>query len=174
MTSPHQSLSQNLKILRERFYKWIFHFIFDFHLSINIGTWNTNLDLYDPFLGWWRHHGGSKFQNSEIVLSKTKISPQFFLYYWLSSFYHHWYIEYKSGPFLTQFWVNYVTMRVKTVILWESDLWHKILTSMFHKIMISVFLSLSIHDIQLWALFTQFGDNDVTKEINIQEFWNIN
>ena len=132
-SSPHQPLSQNFKILRERFYKWIFHLSFDFHLSINIGTWNTNLDLFNPFLGWWRHHVGSKFQNSEIVLSNTKTSTQFFLYYWISSSYHHWYIKYKSGPFLIQFWV-------KTVILWESDLWNKILTSVFHQIMISIFL----------------------------------
>ena len=27
---------------------------------------------------------------------------------------------------------------------------------------------------QLWALFTQFGDNDITKEVNIPEFWKIN
>ena len=140
MTSPHQPLSQNVKILREQSYKWIFHQSFDFHLSINIGTWNSNLDFFSPFLGWWRYHGGSKFQNPEIIDSNKKTSPQFSLYYWLPSFYHHWYIKYKSGPFLTQFWINGVTTGVKTVVLWESDLWNKILTSVIHQIMISIFL----------------------------------
>ena len=31
-------------------------------------------------------------------------------------------------------------------------------------------ISFLIDDIQLWVLFTQFGDNDVTKEMNIPEF----
>ena len=108
--------------------------------------------------------GRAKFRNSEIVFSKMKTSPQFFRYYWLSSFYHHWYMKYKSGPFLTQFSVNDVTMGVRTVILWENDLCNKLFTSMFHKTMIPIFLSVLIHVIQLWALFTQFGDSDVTKE----------
>ena len=56
----------------------------------------------------------SKLQNSEIVVSKTNTSPQIFLYYyWLSSFYHHWYIKYKLWPILTQFCVNVVTIGVK-------------------------------------------------------------
>ena len=56
-----------------------------------------------PNLGWWRHHGELNLQNSETVVSKAKTSPKIFLYFWLSSFYHHWYIKYKFGPFLTQF-----------------------------------------------------------------------
>ena len=67
-------LSQIFKILRERFHKRIIYlkvpFTFDFHLSINIGTWNTNLDIFDPFLGWWRHHRESKLQKFEKVVSK--------------------------------------------------------------------------------------------------------
>ena len=73
-------------------------FIFDFDLSINIGTENTNLDLFDPFLGWWPHHEESKLQNFEILVSKTDTSTQIYLYSWLSSFYHHWYVKYISGP----------------------------------------------------------------------------
>ena len=50
------TLSQNLKILRELFYKRIIYLklplTFDFHLSINNGTWNINLDLFHPFWGW--------------------------------------------------------------------------------------------------------------------------
>ena len=49
------TLSQNLKMLRERFHKWIIHlkvpFTSDFHLSINTGTWNTNMGLFHAFLG---------------------------------------------------------------------------------------------------------------------------
>ena len=76
-----------------------------------------------------------------------------------------------SLNFLTQFWVNDVTTGVKTVTFCESDLRNKLVTSKFHQILISIFLSHSIHDVQLWALCTQFGGNDVTKEINILEFW---
>ena len=47
-----------------------------------------------------------------------------------------------------------------------SDLRNKLLTSEFHQILLSPL----IHDIQRWTLFTQFVDNDVTKEINIPEF----
>ena len=47
-------LCQNFKILRKRFHKLIIHFKIPytcyFHVSINIGTWNTNLNLFDPVL----------------------------------------------------------------------------------------------------------------------------
>ena len=125
-------------------------------------------------MGWWCLHGESKLQNFEIVVWKTNTSPQISIYYWLSSFYHHWYMKYKSWSFLTQFWVNYVTAGFKTAIFWASDLRNQLLTSKFLQILISIFLSPSIHGIQLWALFTQSGDNDATKEINITEFWKVN
>ena len=58
------TLSQDFKILRERFHKGIINlkvpFTFDSYLPINIGTWNTNLDLFQPFLGWWRNRRKSK------------------------------------------------------------------------------------------------------------------
>ena len=38
----------------------------------------------------------------------------------------------------------------------------KLLTSKFHQL-ISIFLFTSIYDTLLWALFTQYGDNDVTR-----------
>ena len=47
----------NFKILRRKFHEWIPYlkvpFTFNFHLSINIGTWNHNLDFFELFLGWW-------------------------------------------------------------------------------------------------------------------------
>ena len=59
------TLSQNFKIVWEPFYKQIIHLkvpsSFDFHLSINIGTRNANLNSLDPFLRWWRHHEGQNF-----------------------------------------------------------------------------------------------------------------
>ena len=58
------TLSQNFKIFRERFHKQIIQlkvpFTFDFHISINIDTWNTNLNLLNPYLDWWHHHGKLK------------------------------------------------------------------------------------------------------------------
>ena len=74
------------------------------------------------------------------------------------------------GPFLSQFWVDDVIIGNKIAIIWEIDLRNKLFTLKFHQILILIFLSSSIHDIQLWALFVQFRDTDVTKEINIPEF----
>ena len=56
--------NQNFKLLRERFRKRVIHlkvfFTFDFHLSIDIGTWNTSLDLFELGLEWQSPHGMSK------------------------------------------------------------------------------------------------------------------
>ena len=82
------TLSQNFKFLREHFHKGIVHlkvpFPFDFHLSINIGTWNTNLNLFDPFLGWWKRVETSRFwdsgfRNEHFTLSSPlPLSPSSF------------------------------------------------------------------------------------------------
>ena len=56
---------------------------------------------------------------------------------------------------------------ITTGIFSISGLSKKLLTSKFHQILILVFPSPSIHDIKFWALFTQFGDNDVAKNIYI-------
>ena len=122
---------------------------------------------FNAFLGLWRDQGKSKIQNFEIMVSKANTSFQIFLYYWHLTFYHHWYMKCKTGPFLTQFGVKDVASRVITTLFRDSHVENKPLTSNFHQILISIFLSRSIHDIQLWALFTQFRDNDVTKEISI-------
>ena len=100
-------LSQNFKIFREWFHQQIIHlkvpFTFSFHLSL---IFLTNLDLFDPFLGWWLHYGKSKLQNFEIEVSKTNTAPQISLYSWLSSLYHDWYMKYKFGLF----WPNFGLM----------------------------------------------------------------
>ena len=50
------NLCQNFKILTKWFQKRVMNlkvsFSFPYHISINIGKWNLNLDLFDPFLGW--------------------------------------------------------------------------------------------------------------------------
>ena len=56
------------------------NFYFRFSLFVDNSTWNTDLDLFDLFLGLRRHHGESKLQNFEIVISKTNTSPHIFLY----------------------------------------------------------------------------------------------
>ena len=87
---------QNFKLLREQLHKQKIHlkklFAFDFHLSINIGTWNTNLDLFNPFLGWWHCHEESNLQNLETVVSKKNTSPKIPLYYWLPFIWKYIYI----------------------------------------------------------------------------------
>ena len=80
-------LSQSFKVLRGQFHKRVIylkvHFTFGFQLSINIGICNSNVNLFHPFLGWWRHQGKSKLQTFEIVVLKTNASPQISLYYFL-------------------------------------------------------------------------------------------
>ena len=80
----------------------------------------------------------SRFWNCEF---KNNYSPQISLYYWFSSFFHHWYMKYKFELFLTKFWFNEVTRRVKTAVFWESNLRNIFLTSKFDQILISIFLS---------------------------------
>ena len=75
----------------------------------------------------------------------------------------------KFEPFLTQFWVNDVITGVKTAVFKESDLRNKLVTSKFHQILILIFLSPSTNDLELLAVFIQFADNDVIKEIKIPE-----
>ena len=108
------------------------------------------------------------------MVSKTNTSPRISLNYWLSSFYHHCYMKYKFGSFLTPFLVNNVTMGVKTAIFWESDLKNKLPMSEFYQILTPIFLSSSIYDTHFWTLFAQFGDIDIAKEINTPEFWKFN
>ena len=113
-----------LSIYWDWFQKRILHvkfpFTIDFHLSINIGTWNTSLGPFWTSFGLMMSPRESKLQYSEKVISEKNFS------------------------------------------------------SKFYQILILVFLSPMIHDIQLWDIFTQFGNNGVTKEINVQEFWKIN
>ena len=71
-----------------------------------------------PIFGLMTSPWESKLQNFEFVVSKTNTSPQISLKYWLSSFYHHWYIKTSLGPFLTQFWVNDVK---KEIIFQNSE-----------------------------------------------------
>ena len=91
------------------------------------------LSLFDPIL------------NLKILRKKFhKWNSESSFYFWFSSFYGHWYMRYKFGPFLTQFWVKDVTTRVKTAIFWDNDLKNKLLTSKFHQKLILIFLSPSI------------------------------
>ena len=57
-----------LQNFEKRFHKWIIHlkvpFTFDFHLSINIGTWNTNLDILTHF---WVDYISTGSQNFKIL-----------------------------------------------------------------------------------------------------------
>ena len=68
-----------------------------------------------------------------------------------------------------------------TLLPQESKLWYseKVISETksslqsFIKYWFWSFYHPSIHDIQLLALFTQFGDDDAMKERNIPEFWKI-
>ena len=91
-------------LTQKRFHKRIIHlkvpFTFDFHLSINIGTLNTNLAFFDPILGLWRHHSS---QNCNILRKwsqKQNYSLQSSIKSWFRSFYYSQYMIYNFGLFL--------------------------------------------------------------------------
>ena len=117
-------LSRNFKALREKFYKQIIHFkvtfTFDFHLSITIGTWNTNSDLSEPFLSWWRYKEEPKLQSFEMVVLKRNTLLQFFFYYWLLFFYQHWKMKYNFRPLWTQFGLITSSRESKLQYFWKK------------------------------------------------------
>ena len=48
--------------------KYLLLLIFIF---INIGTWNTSLNLFDPFWDWWRRHGESKLKKNHFSITTS-------------------------------------------------------------------------------------------------------
>ena len=83
------TLSQNFKILRERFHKVIINlkvlFTFDSYLPINIEipnqTFFSHFWVDDVTAGTQNFQKGQKSQNFEIVNSKSNGSPHISLYY---------------------------------------------------------------------------------------------
>ena len=132
------------------------------------------LSLFDPILRWWRHNMRLGFQDFEKIVSYTNTSSESSFYLWLSPFYHHWCMRYKFGFFWPNFELMTSPLESKLAVFWESDLINELHTWKFHQIFILIFLSPSIHGIQLSARSIQFWDNDVTKEINVPEFWKSN
>ena len=69
------TLSQNFKILRERFHEGIINlkvpFTFDSYLNINIDTGNTNLDLFQPF--WVHRHSVTAASQNFQKSKKSKL-----------------------------------------------------------------------------------------------------
>ena len=131
------NLCQNFKILTKWFQKRVMNlkvsFSFPCHISINIGKWNLNFDLFDPFLGWQRRHGELKFQNLEPVVSKTNTLSQISFYYWL-----HLYITMDTwntnvGHFWLIFWLMNSPRESKLAKFWENDLRNKLFISKFHQ-----------------------------------------
>ena len=55
------------------------------------------------------------------MISKSNGSPQISLYYWFSFLYRHWYMKYKFGPFLTQFWANDVKLQYFEKLVTETN-----------------------------------------------------
>ena len=112
-------------LTQKRFHKRIIHlkvpFTFDFHLSINIGTLNTNLAFFDPILGLWRHHSS---QNCNILRKwsqKQNYSLQSSIRSWFRSFYYSQYMIYNFGIFFTQFGYNDVTKEVHNSEFWKIN-----------------------------------------------------
>ena len=99
-------------------------------IFIFLSTLVHEIPIWTLFSHFWVdgvNVGNQKFQKSqifEIVVSKSKASPQISLYYWLSSFYRHWYMKYKFGSFLTQFWVNDVKLQYFEKSVTETNFPH--------------------------------------------------
>ena len=146
-------MSQNFKILRERLLELIIylkvHFTFGFHLSINTGTWNTNLALSDKIFGWWRNHGISKLQNFEIAVFKNKYFTSNFDFLlnftFLSQSVHEIQVWVFFYPLFDK-WRHHRRLNCNILRKWSQK---QTLTSKFHQRLIQNFLSPSIHDKQL-------------------------
>ena len=131
--------------------------------------------FFEPILGWWRHKVESKFQNFQKAFTQRNNSRQSTFYFWFSSFYQHCYMKNQFGSFWHIFGLMTSPRGVKALKHWDSGFKKGIIHLKFpFAIDFHLFLSPSIHDIQLCALLTQFGDNGITKERNIPEFWKIN
>ena len=102
----------------------------------------------------------SKHLNFEIVVSKRNTLLQISFYHWLSSLYHHWFMEYNFGPILTQLWVNDVTTGVKPTIFLRKRSQKK--TYSFIKLILSPqsFIKYWFQSIyHPWYMIYNFGNN---------------
>ena len=84
-----------------------------------------------------------------------------------SSSCHSWLKKWKFGPLLTQFWVKTSSPHVS-----ETNLLIQNIINIYYPFWF--FLSLFKQNIQIWAIFPHFRDNDVTKVINDSKYLNTN
>ena len=164
ITSQRGSMFQNSEILRSEKLFWlkllyvlILIFLSPVVHDIQTESLWPNFEMmtsqHGTWISWFRE---KSFINKCLAWKFLLLS----IFIFLSSLVH----EIGVWALFDQFWVNDVTNGVKTAIFWGSDFTNKLPTSKFHEILILIFLSPSILDIQLWACFTQFWDNDVTKK----------
>ena len=149
-----KSKLQNFETTFSQRSKGMFHlkvpFTFDFHLSINIGTWNTNLELFDTFLDWWRHNMVSKHPNFEIVVSKRNTTLH--LKFPFTIDFHLSITIGTCNTSLDPFWPNFGLMtsprESNLQFFWERDLRNKLIVSSnsyFHlKVSLYIDFNLSI------------------------------
>ena len=147
-------------------YKKIFQI--NHSVSFAIFWWLNFLLLSSAFRKIWELPREVK-TSFETVVSKRNTSPQISFYYWLASLYRHWYMKYKFGLFLTQFWINDVYMQYFEELIIESNSPRGSIKYWFRSFYHHWYMIYNF-----WALFTQFGDNNVTKERHISEIWKIN
>ena len=126
----------------------------------------THFDLFEPFLGWWRHHGEAKLQNFEIVILKTNTS----LYFWLSfncvksvriwSYY---------GPCFPAFWLNTEWYEVSLRIQSGCGKIRTRITPNTENV--QAVLSIIIGTWNSGSFWIKYLVNDVTTEIKTTIFW---
>ena len=63
------------------------------------GRCETIAPLRHHILRWWRQNIGLEFQDLMKIVSWTNTSPQSSIYFWLSSFYHNWYMKHEFASF---------------------------------------------------------------------------
>ena len=104
--------------------------------------------------------GSQKFWNSDFKNENlTSSFPLLLAFIFLSLLVHKMQVWTLFDPILG-WWRHPASQNISVLRNWSPK---QTPYFTFYQILISIFLSLLTHDIQLWALFTQFGDNDVTK-----------
>ena len=113
-------------------------FTFDFHLSVNIGTWNTNLNLFDPFLdnGFKNEYFTSDFPLLMTFIFPSPLVHEIQVWALFDSILGWWRHPGSQNCNISKKWSQKQFPPFKV----PSDTYF------------DVFISL-IHDIQLWVLF---------------------
>ena len=117
--------------------------------EIRVWAWVDDVSTLSQNFKFWKNG----FIKEEFTLKYPRL--------WFSSLYQHWYMKYQFGPFWPNVWLMTSSRESKSDLKNSIKYWFRYF---YHP----------RYMIYNFGLFLPFADNDVTKEINSQEFWKIN